>query len=262
MHAIAMSEPHAGSDVAALTCSATRRGDEFVINGQKTWITNAHFADWVLLVARTSTGEKKHHGLTMFEIPVGTPGMDIRTIKTMGESEVNDVFFTDCVIPYSAVVGAVDQGWTQLVSGLERERLMMASQLLGFAQRVLDRVREYVLIREQFGKRLAEQQVIRHAIADMAVEIESCEAFVYSVAQKAARGEAASLASETSMVKLKSSEVLKACALQGIQLMGAYGYASESEMEQDVKIGVAGTIYGGTSEIQKEIIAKHLGLGR
>lgn len=263
VHAIAMSEPHAGSDVAALTCSAVRRGDgDFIINGQKTWITNAHFADWIFLVARTSTGETKHHGLTMFEIPAGTAGMEIHTIKTMGEAEVNDVYFTDCVLPGSAVVGLVDQGWPQLVSGLERERLMMASQLLGFAQRIVDRVREYVLIREQFGKKLAEQQVIRHNIADLAVEIESCEAFLYSIAEKATADAGSSLACETSMVKLKSSEVLKRCALEGIQLMGAYGYTSESEMEQDVKIGVASTIYGGTSEIQKEIIAKHLGLGR
>ncbi len=262
VHAIAMSEPQAGSDVAALTCKAERRGDEFVINGQKTWITNAHFADWILLVARTDATGQKHHGLTMFGMPLNTEGIEVRTIRTMGEAEVNEVFLTDCVVPANAVIGNIDRGWAQLMSGLERERLMMASQLLGVAQRVLARVQNYVLVRDQFGKRLSEFQVVRHQLADMAIETECCEAFVYTIVEEAARGTGRSLASETSMVKLKASEVLKSNALKGIQLMGAYGYTVESEMEQDVKTGIAATIYGGTNEIQKEIIAKHMGLGR
>lgn len=260
VHAIAMSEPDVGSDVASLRCAAVRRGNDFVINGQKTWITNAHFADWMLLVARTNRGHRKHDGLTMFEIPLGIAGMDVKVIDSMGEAEVCDVFFEDCVVPSSAVVGEVDAGWSQLVSGLERERLMMASQLLGVAQRVFDRVRSYVTVREQFGQKLAGFQVVRHRLAEMATELECCEAFVYSLAERAVAQPGARMASETSMAKLKSSEVLKSTALEGIQLMGGYGYASESEMEQDVKVAIASTIYGGTSEIQKEIIAKELGL--
>jgi alkylation response protein AidB-like acyl-CoA dehydrogenase len=260
VHAIAMSEPDVGSDVASLRCTATRRGDEFVINGQKTWITNAHFADWVLLVARTSRGERKHSGITMFEIPLPSPGVEIKVIESMGEAEICDVYFSDCVVPASAVVGKADDGWTQLVSGLERERLMMASQLLGVAQRVFDRVTSYVTVREQFGKRLCEFQTVQHRLAELATELECCEAFVYSLAEKAVSMPTAPLGPETSMAKLKSSEVLKRTALEGIQLMGGYGYASESEMEQDVKVAIASTIYGGTSEIQKEIIAKGLGL--
>ena len=260
VHAIAMSEPDVGSDVASLRCAATRRGDAFVINGQKTWITNAHFADWVLLVARTSRGQRKHSGITMFQIPLPSPGVEVKVIESMGEAEICEVHFSDCVVPATAVVGTVDEGWSQLVSGLERERLMMASQLLGVAQRVFDRVRSYVLVREQFGKRLCEFQTVQHRLAEMATELECCEAFVYSLAEQAVSRPAASLGRETSMAKLKSSEVLKSTALSGIQLMGGYGYASESEMEQDVKIAIASTIYGGTSEIQKEIIAKGLGL--
>jgi isovaleryl-CoA dehydrogenase len=260
VHAIAMSEPDVGSDVAAMRTAATRRGDDFVINGQKTWITNAHFADWILVVARTSRSDRKHFGLTMLAIPTDTRGVEVKIIESMGEEEICDVFFEDCVVPASAVVGEVDVGWSQLVSGLERERLMMASQLLGVAQRVFDRVLAYVRVREQFGQTLASFQVVRHRLAEMATEVESCEAFVYALAEKAVNQPAARLASETSMAKLKASEVLKSTALDGIQLMGAYGYASESEMEQDVKIALASTIYGGTSEIQKEIISKELGL--
>lgn len=260
VHAIAMSEPDVGSDVAALRCAATRQGDAFVINGQKTWITNAHFADWILVVARTSRSEKKHFGLTMFEIPVHTPGVEVKVIPSMGEAEICEVYFHDCVVPDTAVVGEVDAGWSQLMSGLERERLMMASQLLGVAQRVVDRVLGFVQVREQFGQKISGFQVVRHRLADMATEVECCEAFVFALAEKAVTGSGARLASETSMAKLKSSEVLKSTTLAGIQLMGAYGYASESEMEQDVKMAIASTIYGGTSEIQREIIAKELGL--
>lgn len=260
VHAIAMSEPDVGSDVAALRCAATRQGDDFVINGQKTWITNAHFADWILLVARTTRSDKKHHGLTMFEIPIGTPGLEVKVIETMGEDEICDVFFDDCVVPASAVVGEVDAGWSQLMSGLERERLMMASQLLGVAQRILDRALLYATVREQFGQKISGFQVIRHGLADMATDVECCEAFVFALAQKAVESPGARLARESSMAKLKASEVLKSTALAGIQLLGAYGYAAESEMGQDVKIAIASTIYGGTSEIQKEIISKELGL--
>jgi alkylation response protein AidB-like acyl-CoA dehydrogenase len=260
VHAIAMSEPDAGSDVASLRCAAVRRGDEFVLNGQKTWISNAHFADWVLLVARTSRGERKHAGITMFEVPLNTPGVEVRVIDTMGEAEVCDVFFTDCIVPATAVVGTIDEGWRQLLSGLERERLMMTSQLLGVAQRVFDRVLSHVTVRAQFGRRLSEYQTVQHRLADLATELECCEAFVYSLAEKAVAQPGARLGRETSMAKLKSSEVLKSTALDGIQLIGGFGYSSESEMEQDVKIAIASTIYGGTSEIQKEIIAKELGV--
>lgn len=260
VHAIAMSEPDAGSDVASMRCSAAAHPDGFLVNGQKTWITNAHFADWVLLVARTSHGRRKHDGLTMFEVPVGTPGMEIRVIKTMGEDEICDVYFDDCHRPPGAVVGTVDLGWSQLMSGLERERLMMASQLVGVAQRILDRVLGFVDVREQFGTTLSGFQVVRHRIAEMATEIEACEAFVYTLAESAVGRPGERFARQSSMAKLQASEVLKRTALAGIQLMGAYGYTAESEMEQDVKIALASTIYGGTSEIQKEIIAKELGV--
>ena len=179
----------------------------------------------------------------------------------MGEAEINDLFFDDCVVPGSALVGTVDEGWTQLMSGLEHERLMMASQLLGFAQRIVDRVHTYVTGREQFGKRLSDFQTVRHRLAEMATETECCEAFVYTIAAQASAGSPTSLAKATSMAKLKASEVLKANALAGVQLMGAYGYTIESEMARDVTTAIASTIYGGTSEIQKDIIAKRMGLG-
>jgi alkylation response protein AidB-like acyl-CoA dehydrogenase len=134
---IAMSEPGAGSDVGALRCRARRAADgTWVIEGQKTWISNAHHARSILLVART--GEDKHGGLTMFHLPADAPGVKVRGIETLGGREVNDLFLTGVRLPADAVVGRVDDGWRQLMAGLNHERLFLASNMLGLARRAFD----------------------------------------------------------------------------------------------------------------------------
>src|SRR5699024_2077560 len=142
-------------------------------------------ADSILLVARTSRGEKKHHGLTMFHVPRDTPGMEIKGIETMNGSEVNDLFFTDCQLPADAVIGEVDQGWYQLMAGLDTERLILAAQMLGTAQRAFDDALQFVKERTQFGTTVGSFQTIKHRIADIATELEATRLLVYSVAEKA-----------------------------------------------------------------------------
>jgi alkylation response protein AidB-like acyl-CoA dehydrogenase len=132
-HAIAMSEPEAGSDVGALQCRAERRNGSYVINGQKTWITGAHVASQILLVCRTAREENKHQGISMIFVPTDADGVEIRGIDTMGGREVNDVFFTDCEVPAEALLGEEGNGWTQLMSGLNVERLIIAANMLGLA---------------------------------------------------------------------------------------------------------------------------------
>ena len=138
VEAIAMSEPEAGSDVGALRCKAVRENGGYVINGQKTWISEAHFAEHILLVCRTDDSGKKHDGLTMLVIPKDADGMEIRGIDTMGGRVVNDVFFTDCEVPAENLVGVEGQAWMQLMAGLNVERLIIAAQSLGYARRALD----------------------------------------------------------------------------------------------------------------------------
>lgn len=255
--AVAMSEPGAGSDVAALTCRAERKGDGWVINGQKTWITNAHQADSILLVARTSRGEKPHHGLTMFHVPHDAAGMDVQGIDTMNGAEVNDLFFTDCELPSDAVIGEIDQGWYQLMAGLDTERLILAAQMLGTAQRAFDDALQFVKERSQFGKSIGSFQTIKHRIADLATELESTRLLVYSVAQQADRDPSSSNMSRlSSMAKLKASELAKEASLEGMQMMGGYGYSTEFPMVQNVISALGATIYGGTNEIQREIIGR------
>ncbi|GAA0943210.1 acyl-CoA dehydrogenase family protein [Virgisporangium aurantiacum] len=257
---VAMSEPGAGSDVGSLSCRAVRDGDGWVVNGQKTWCSGAHYAKHILLVARTGRGATKHEGLTMFRVPTGTPGMEIRGIDTLGGREVNDIFFTDCRLPADAVVGTVDAGWSQLTTGLNVERLVLAAVLLGIAERAFDDVLAYVKQREQFGRPIGTFQALRHRIADLATELECCRLLTYHVAQRVDADPHRILPQEVSMAKLKVTETAKRVTLEGMQMMGGYGYASEYDMERHVRSALAGTIYGGSSEIQRDIIGKTLGL--
>jgi isovaleryl-CoA dehydrogenase len=260
VEAIAMSEPEAGSDVGSLSCRAARQDGGFVLNGQKTWCSNAHIAEHVLVVARTDSSGSKHDGLTMFNVPVGAEGMEVRGIDTMGGREVNDVFLTDCVVPEDDVLGAVDQGWMQLMAGLNVERLIIAAQLLGVAERAFDDALAYVKEREQFGRPIGTFQTIKHRLADLATELECCRLLVYDVAAKVDQDPARMLPREASMAKLKVTETAKRVALEGMQMMGGYGYATEYDMEHHVRTTLVSTIYGGTSEIQREIVAKTYGL--
>jgi isovaleryl-CoA dehydrogenase len=260
VYAIAMSEPEAGSDVGNVSCRAERANGGWVINGQKTWITGAHTADHILLVCRTSRTEDKHFGLTMISVPRELDGLEIRGIETMGGREVNDMFFTDCHVPEERVVGRPDHAWMQLMAGLNNERLIIAAQALGMAERAFEDALGYVKERKQFGKTIGSFQTVAHRIADLATEIEATRHLVYGVAEAVQANPDKMLPREASMAKLKATELAKRTALEGMQMMGGYGYATEYDMERHVRNTIVTTIYGGTSEIQKEIISRSLGL--
>ena len=178
----------------------------------------------------------------------------------MGGREVNDVFFTDCEVPAEALLGEEGNGWTQLMAGLNVERLIIAAQLLGLAQRAFDDALAYVKERKQFGQPIGSFQAIRHRIADLATELECCRLLIYDVAARVDADPAAMFPREASMAKLKVTEVAKQVALEGMQMMGGYGYATEYDMEGHVRTALVSSIYGGTNEIQREIIAKTYGL--
>jgi alkylation response protein AidB-like acyl-CoA dehydrogenase len=255
-----MSEPEAGSDVGALSCRAERVDGHYVINGQKTWITGAHVADHVLLVCRTRRTEDKHEGLSMISVPRETPGLEIRLIETMAGREVNDLFFTDCRVPEDRLVGVEDQGWRQLMAGLNHERLIIAAQALGMAQRAFDDTLDYVKQRKQFGRPVGSFQALKHRLADLIAEIEAARLLVYDVAARSDADPSVTLPREASIAKLKATEVAKQATLEGVQMMGGAGYAVEYGMEHQARVALVTTIYGGTSEIQREIIGRTLGL--
>ena len=260
VEASAMTEPESGSDVGSLSTEAVRSNGGFVINGQKVFISNAHISDHVLVVCRTTKGANKHEGLSMIFVPAGTPGMEMKPIDTMGGRETNTLYFNDCEIPEDQVLGQVDQGWTQLMAGLNTERLILAATMLGIGQRAFDDALAYAKERKQFGRPIGSFQALQHRFADLATDLEAARLMTWWVASLNDEDPDRMLPKEASMVKLFVTETAQRVALEGMQMMGGYGYSSEYDMERLVRATLVSTIYGGTSEIQRGIIAKTLGL--
>ncbi|MEJ7893703.1 MAG: acyl-CoA dehydrogenase family protein [Solirubrobacteraceae bacterium] len=260
VQAIAMSEPEAGSDVGNLKCKAVRENGSYVLNGQKTWISEAHLAEEILVVCRTDSSGSKHEGMSMISVPRDAEGVDIRPIETMGGEIVNDVFLTDCHVDADKLLGQENQGWVQLMAGLNVERLILAAIMLGAAERTFDDLLGYLKERSQFGRPIGTFQALKHRVADLATEIECCKLLCYDVAASVDKDPTKMFPREASMAKLKCTEIAKKVSLEGMQMMGGYGYATEYDMEGHVRRALVSTIYGGTSEIQREIIAKTYGL--
>ena len=258
--AIAMSEPGSGSDVASLSCKARREDGEWVINGAKMWISYARQASHTLVVCRTTEGSDRHDGLSMIFVPRDAEGLTMTPIDTLGGRDTNEMHFEDVRVPAENLLGEEGNGWTQLMAGLNNERVILGAQALGLAQRAFDDALAYAKEREQFGKAIGTFQATQHKFAELATELTKTRLLVRNVAQLTDEDPLRMLPQEASMVKLSATELAKRCTLEGMQIMGGYGYASEYPMERYMRSAVVTTIFGGTSEIQKNIIAKTLGL--
>src|SRR5215210_7878669 len=258
--AIAMSEPEAGSDVGALQCKAERDNGEWVLTGSKMWCSFAHKASHTLIVCRSERGESPHEGMSMIFVPRDADGLTITPISTLGGEETNELYLEDCRVPGDALLGTEGNGWLQLMAGLNNERVILGASALGLAQRAFDDALAYAKERRQFGRPIGSFQAIQHKFADMATDLAQARLLVRWVARLTDEDPGRMLPQEASMVKLATTELAKRCALEGMQIMGGYGYASEYPMERYLRAAVVTTVYGGTSEIQKNIIAKTLGL--
>src|SRR5437763_9711355 len=258
--AIAMSEPESGSDVASLRTSARRDNGEWVLTGSKMWCSYAHKASHVLIVCRTGKGDSPHEGLSMIFVPRESEGFTITPIETLGGTETNELHLDDVRVPGEALLGVEGSGWTQLMAGLNNERVILAAPALGLAQRAFDDALAYAQERRQFGRPIGSFQALQHKFAELATDLAQARLLVRFVAQLTDEDPQRMLPQEASMVKLACTELAKRTALEGMQIMGGYGYASEYPMERYLRAAVVTTIYGGTSEIQKNIIAKTLGL--
>jgi alkylation response protein AidB-like acyl-CoA dehydrogenase len=258
--AIAMSEPEAGSDVAALKTSATREHGEWVLEGTKMWCSYAHKASHILIVCRSERTGSPHEGLSMILVPRGAEGLTITPISTLGGEETNELHLDGVRVPEDALVGEEGGGWTQLMAGLNYERVILAALALGLAQRAFDDALAYAKERRQFGRPIGSFQALQHRFADLATELAQVRLLVRWVARLTDEEPDRMLPQEASMAKLAATELAKRCALEGMQMMGGYGYATEYPMERYLRAAVVQTIFGGTSEIQRNIIAKTLGL--
>ena len=258
--AIAMSEPEAGSDVGALSTRAERSSGEWVLDGTKMWCSYAHKAREILIVCRTERGEDKHEGLSMIFVPREAKGLTVTPIETLGGKETSELHLEGCRVYEEALLGEPGGGWTQLMAGLNRERVILAASALGLAQRAFDEALAYAKERKQFGRPISSFQATQHKLADLATELVQARLLVRSVARMTDSHPDRMLPREASMAKLACTELAKRSALEGLQMMGGYGYATEYPMERYLRSAVVMTVFGGTSEIQKNIIAKTLGL--
>ncbi|HEX5911217.1 MAG TPA: acyl-CoA dehydrogenase family protein [Thermoleophilaceae bacterium] len=258
--AIAMSEPDSGSDVASLKCKARLEDGEWVLSGSKMWCSYAHKASHTLIVCRTEEGSERHEGLSMIFVPHDADGFTITPIDTMGGRETNELHLDDVRVPESALLGTAGNGWIQLMSGLNYERTILAASAVGLAQRAFDDTLEYVKERKQFGRPVGSFQVLQARLADLATELIQARLLVRHVASLTDEDPTRMLPQEASMAKLAATELAKKVALEAVQMGGGYGYATEYPMERHLRTAVVTTIYGGTSEIQRNIIAKTLGL--
>jgi isovaleryl-CoA dehydrogenase len=258
--AIAMSEPEAGSDVAALSTRARHEDGEWVLSGAKMWCSFAHKASHVLVVCRTGEPDGRHEGLSMIFVPADAPGFSMTPIQTLGGEETNELHLEDVRVPEDALLGEEGGGWTQLMAGLNNERVILGASALGLAQKSFDVALAYVKERHQFGRPVGSFQAVQHKLADLATDLAQARLLVRFVARLTDEDPGRMLPQEASMVKLSCTELAKRCALEGMQVMGGYGYAKEYPMERYLRSAVVTTIFGGTSEIQRNIIAKTLGL--
>ena len=256
----ALTEPHSGSDAAALTTRATAVDGGYVINGQKVFTSGMDISDYCLLVARTSTGAKKQQGITNFMVDTKLPGIEIRKIKTLGHRAIatTQVFYTDVKVPAAAVLGQVGQGWEAVDAYLWYERLCLSAARTGAASAAFDYALEYAKTRKQFGRPIGQFQAISHKLADMKMMLDISRTMVYRFAWLMSEGKATR--HDAAVLKLYTGEAYKAVSDMGLQILGGYGYCMEYPMQRFFRDSRLATIGAGTSEIQRNIIAHGLGL--
>jgi alkylation response protein AidB-like acyl-CoA dehydrogenase len=257
---LGITEPDAGSDVAGIKTRAVKDGDEYVINGSKTYITNGHRADVIVLVTKTDP-DAGYDGFTLFLVPMDTPGV-IREqkLKKMGmhASDTALLAFQDVRVPESAVLGEVGRGFYHIMWELQGERMIGAAGCVSGAQKCFEHTLQYAKEREAFGKAIGHFQVIRHKFAEMATKIESARQLVYVTAWRFANGEYP--VREISMAKLHSARVACEVADECIQIHGGAGYMREYNVERVWRDMRLNRIGAGTDEIMLEVIGRSYGL--
>ncbi|MFI9379979.1 acyl-CoA dehydrogenase family protein [Kutzneria sp. NPDC052558] len=256
----ALTEPDHGSDMLAIETTARQVGDDYILNGTKTFISNAPVAGLFIVFARTSDDNVPQRRLTAFIVPADTPGLSVRPIAKAGlrGTPMGEITFDSCVVPAEHRLGAEGAGYRLFTSTMEWERGFMFASQVGVLGRLLERSVDHATRRTQFGRPIGGYQAVSGKIADMRVRLELAQLLLYKVAWLRSQGKLA--LHEASMLKLCVSEGLKATALDAMQLHGARGYTEELGIEREVRDALAGTIYAGTSEIQRSVIAGLLGL--
>jgi alkylation response protein AidB-like acyl-CoA dehydrogenase len=265
--ALAMSEPEAGSDVQAIRTKAVRDGDDYVVNGQKMWLTNGLRAGIVMTLVKTDpAADPPHKGMSMLVVekepgaPRPAPGLDVgKNIEKMGYKgvETTEMTFDDFRIPTSSLLGSEEgQGFRQVLDGIEIGRVNVAARAVGVATRAFEEAIRYAQQRRAFGKPISAHQAIQIHLAEMATTLEAARLMLFSAAEKKSAGERSDL--EAGMAKLFASEACNEIVLKALRVHGGYGYSKEFTVERLYRDAPFLLIGEGTSEIQKTVIARRL----
>ena len=252
---LCITEPFGGSDVAAMRTTAVKKGDKYVINGSKTFITNGVYSDYLIVAAKTSP-EKGGKGMSIFLMDRDTPGISATKLDKLGwrASDTAEIAFDNVEIPASNLMGEEDQGFNYIMQHFAFERLIMGVNAHARAEFALDYAINYMGERMAFGKTIDKFQALRHNVAEMASEVEMCKEFNYSIVKRMVDG--IYVVKEASMSKLLSTKMADKVIYDCLQLLGGYGYMEEYPMARLLRDSRLGPIGGGTSEILREIIAK------
>lgn len=258
---ISMSEPDAGSDIGAMRSNARREGKDWLINGQKLWATGAGAKNNVINVyVKTDPGVFYRKGMSLFLVDNTTPGVELRKLDMLGRrcTGTYEIFFTDVRVPEERLLGGENKGWEVVLSGLQVERITSTAGYIGGMQAILDLAVDYAKERKQFGRPIGTNQVMAHMLADMQTELEASRLMMWRAAWQLASGRDA--LKEISMAKLFASEAYARMANNGMQVLGAYGYNMEFDMQRHFRDARSATIGAGTSQMQRNLIAGLMGL--
>ena len=252
---LCITEPFGGSDVAGMRTTAVKKGDKYIINGSKTFITNGVYSDYLVVAAKTNP-EDKYKGMSIFVIDRGTPGISSTKLDKLGwrASDTAEIAFDNVEIPVENLMGEEGKGFPYIMQHFALERLVMGINAHARAEYAVDFAVKYMEERVAFGKSLDRFQVLRHKIAEMASRVDMCREYNYSIAKRLNDGQY--VVKEASMSKLLSTKMADEVIYEALQLLGGYGYMEEYPMARLLRDSRLGPIGGGTSEILKEIIAK------
>ena len=256
----AMTEPGSGSDAFSLATTAESRGSDFVLNGSKTFVTNGPVADLILVFATRDPAEG-FAGLCAFLIDRGTSGLTVgKPLSKMGlrTSPMSEVFLDDCVVSQDQLLGKPGGGMPIFANAMERERSLILASSVGSMERQLERSIEHARTRHQFGRPIGSNQAVSHRLVAMKLRLETSRLLLYRLGWLTDEGLPTAI--DSALVKLQLSEAFLASSLDALQTHGGYGYMTEYELEREVRDAVAGRLYSGTSDIQRNLVARYLGL--
>jgi alkylation response protein AidB-like acyl-CoA dehydrogenase len=252
---LCITEPFGGSDVAGMRTTAVRKGDTYVINGSKTFITNGVYSDYLVVAAKTDL-TSRNKGMSIFIVDRDTLGISTTKLDKLGwkASDTAEIAFDNVIIPAHNLMGKEGEGFSYIMNHFALERLVMGVNAHARAEYALEYAIQYMSEREAFGKTINKFQALRHKVAEMASEVEMCKEFNYSVAKRLDEGQY--IVKEASMSKLLSTKMADNVIYECLQLLGGYGYMEDYPMARLLRDSRLGPIGGGTSEILREIIAK------